>query len=132
MGFLLLLLTSLLQAPLDAARPSPPAAVATIATASGISVRITSPLGRSGMHGRIRIVAQIRSDDTAPVNQVRFLIDQHLFKTDTDGPPYVVEWEDENPFERREIAVEVTDALGRGATDHVVLEPFDIVEEARR
>ena len=126
MGFLVLLLTSLLQAPLDAVRPS-----ASASSSNGISVRITSPLGRSGMHGKIRIVAQIRSDESAPVNQVRFLIDQQLFKTDTDGPPYVVEWEDENPFERREIAVEVTDALGRGANDHVVLEPFDIVEESQ-
>ena len=38
---------------------------------------------------------------------------------------------DENPFERREIAVEVTDALGRDARDRIVLEPFDIVEESQ-
>jgi Ca-activated chloride channel homolog len=136
MPFLVFLLTSLLQAPPDSARhapaPGPATALATAAAAgNGLSVRITSPLGRSGMHGKIRIVAQIRSDDTAPVSQVRFLIDQQPYKADTDGPPYVVEWEDENPFERREIAVEVSDALGRGATDHVVLEPFDIVEESQ-
>jgi Ca-activated chloride channel homolog len=136
MPFLVFLLTSLLQAPPDSARhaaaPGPATAPATAAAAgNGLSVRITSPLGRSGMHGKIRIVAQIRSDDTAPVSQVRFLIDQQPYKADTDGPPYVVEWEDENPFERREIAVEVSDALGRGATDHVVLEPFDIVEESQ-
>ncbi len=130
MTFLVLLLTSVLQTSIEAARAPVPAS-ATTTSASGISVRITSPLGRSGAHGKIRIVAQVRSDDAAPVQPVRFLIDQQLFKTDSDGPPYVVEWEDENPFERREITVEVTDGHGRAATDRVVLEPFDIVEESQ-
>ena len=44
-------------------------------------------------------------------------------------PPYAVEWTDENPFERREIAVAVADALGREVRDSVVLEPFEIIEE---
>jgi Ca-activated chloride channel homolog len=111
--------------------PMPEPALAQGPSNNGVSVRITSPLGRSGMHGKVRIVAQIRSDQSAPVGDVRFFIDSQLFKTDTDGPPYVVEWEDENPFERREIAVEVSDALGRDARDRVVLEPFDIVEESQ-
>lgn len=127
MPCLVLLLASLLQAPNEPARGPAPAASA----GTGISVRITSPLGRAGTHGKIRIVAQVRSDDAAPVNPVRFLIDQQLFKTDSDGPPYVAEWEDENPFERREISVEVSDGNGRAATDRVVLEPFDVVEESQ-
>ena len=99
--------------------------------ATGTSVRITSPLGRSGVPGSIRIVAQIRAAAGAELGPVRFLIDGQLFRTDTDGAPYAVEWVDENPFERREITVAVADALGNEATDRVVLEPFDIVEETQ-
>ena len=76
-------------------------------------MRITSPLGRTGMPGRIRIVAQVAADDGRALGPVTFFVDQQLFRTDSDGPPYAVEWADENPFERREIAAEVTDALGR-------------------
>ena len=93
------------------------------------SVRITSPLGRSGVPGSIRIVAQIHAETGAPLGPVKFFIDGQLFRTDEDGAPYVVEWTDENPFERREIAVAVTDTFGREVRDSVVLEPFEITEE---
>ena len=93
------------------------------------SVRITSPLGRSGVPGSIRIVAQIHTESGTALGPVKFFIDGQLFRTDEDGAPYVVEWTDENPFERREIAVAVTDALGREVRDSVVLEPFEITEE---
>ena len=134
MAFHAFLMIALMQAPADGARAvasTPANSTATAPAPNGIAVRITSPLGRSGMHGRIRIVAQIRSNDSAPITQVRFLIDQQPYKTDNDGPPYVVEWNDENPFERREIGVEVSDSLGRSASDRVVLEPFDIIEESQ-
>src|SRR5688572_29596700 len=98
---------------------------------SPLSVRITSPLGRSGVPGSIRIVAQVRSEDGGEVGPVKFFVDGQLLQTDTDGAPYVVEWTDENPFERREIAVAVSDALGGEVRDSIVLEPFDIVEEAQ-
>ena len=55
------------------------------------SVRITSPLGRTGTPGTIRIVAQIRTEDDAPAGPVRFAIDGRLLATDNDGPPYVAE-----------------------------------------
>jgi VWFA-related protein len=58
-------------------------------------------------------------------------VDGTLLQTDVDGAPYAVEWTDENPFERREIAVAVSDALGREVRDTIVLEPFDIVEETQ-
>ena len=96
---------------------------------SPLSVRITSPLGRSGVPGSIRIVAQVRAEDGSEVGPVKFFVDGQLLQTDTDGAPYAVEWVDENPFERREIAVSVSDALGREVRDSVVLEPFEIVEE---
>jgi VWFA-related protein len=99
--------------------------------AAGPSVRITSPLGRSGTPGSIRIVAQIQPGQDGDLGPVRFFIDGQLFRTDTDGAPYVAEWIDENPFERREIAVAVSDALGHEVRDRVVLEPFDVVEESQ-
>ena len=95
------------------------------------SVRITSPLGRSGASGSIRIVAQIQPQPDVALGPVQFFVDGKLLQTDGDGAPYAVEWTDENPFERREIAVAVSDALGREVRDTIVLEPFDIVEEAQ-
>ena len=103
----------------------------TASAGRGVSVRITSPLGRTGTFGAIRIVAQIRTEDGTLPGPVRFAVDGRLLTTDTDGPPYVAEWVDENPFERREITVDVTDSLGREARDRVVLEPFDVIEEAQ-
>jgi VWFA-related protein len=94
-------------------------------------VRITSPLGRSGTPGSIRIVAQIQPGPGGDLGPVQFFIDGQLLRTDTDGAPYVAEWVDENPFERREIAVAVSDAAGHEVRDRVVLEPFDVIEEAQ-
>jgi len=106
------------------------APAANAAIAAGPSVRITSPLGRSATSGSIRIVAQIHPQPDVPLGPVQFFVDGKLLQTDADGAPYAVEWADENPFERREIAVVVSDALGHEVRDTVVLEPFDIVEEA--
>src|SRR5262249_51916327 len=75
--------------------------------ADALSVRLTSPLGRTGTPGAVRIVARIHTPSGAVPRSVRFLIDGSLYRTKDDGPPYVVEWVDENPFERREITVEV-------------------------
>ena len=102
-----------------------------IPVSTGPSLRITSPLGRSGTPGSIRIVAQIEPQGGVELGPVQFFIDGQLFGTDTDGAPYAVEWTDENPFEPREIAVAVTDALGREVRDRVVLEPFEIVDESQ-
>src|SRR3954470_11999872 len=94
----------------------------------GLSVRITSPLGRTGLPGTVRIVAQVRTPGTAPAEQVRFFVDQKLLASVSGAPPYATEWVDENPFERREITVEVADGLGHEARDAIVLEPFEIAE----
>jgi Ca-activated chloride channel homolog len=93
-----------------------------------LQVRITSPLGRTGGVGSVRIVAQIQCPPGAVLGPVRFLVDGTLYKTDDDGPPYAVEWTDENPFERRELTVEVEDNLGHKGKDTVVLEAFEITE----
>lgn len=84
---------------------------------------ITSPLGRTGSGGTVRIVARV-SPASAPLGPVRFFVDGELYKEDSDGAPYAVEWTDENPLERRELAVEATEAGGRVVRDTVVLQPF--------
>ncbi len=109
---------------------SPIVSAATPSSPTALAVRITSPLGRTGTADTVRIVAQIQWGQNADLGPVRFYIDGKLFQTDSDGAPYVAEWVDENPFERREIAVAVSDSLGHEVRDSVVLEPFDIVEES--
>jgi Ca-activated chloride channel family protein len=96
-----------------------------------LSVRITSPLGRTGVAGTIRIVAQITGvPDTGVPPHVKFFVDGAPHAEDTDGSPYVAEWIDENPFERREISAEVTVSTGAVVRTAVVLEPYEIIEEA--
>lgn len=109
---------------------SPIVSAATTSSSTALAVRITSPLGRTGTADTVRIVAQIQCGQSTDLGPVRFYIDGKLFQTDSDGAPYVAEWVDENPFERREIAVTVSDSLGHEVRDTVVLEPFDIVEES--
>jgi Ca-activated chloride channel homolog len=94
-----------------------------------LTVRITSPLGRTGLTGPVRIVAQVRASSAAPL-QVRFFVDNELLHT-VEQAPWAVEWNDDNPFDRREIAVEVVDATGNTASDAVVLEPLEVNETAQ-
>jgi VWFA-related protein len=98
-----------------------------------LSIRITSPLGRTGLQGAIRIVAQVQHAANAapPAGGVRFFVDKQLLGVVSSGPPYAVEWVDSNPFERTEIVAEALDAGGTAAaSDKVVLEPFEINEAA--
>jgi Ca-activated chloride channel family protein len=95
-----------------------------------LTVHITSPLGRSGLPGKVRIVARIAAPaEAAPAPAVRFFVNDKLIGTDTDGPPFSTEWEDENPFEACRLAVEVDDAIGGVARDEVELSPIEIVEQ---
>jgi Ca-activated chloride channel homolog len=94
----------------------------------GLSVKITSPLGRTGLVERIRIVAQVQNSQESALRPVRFFVDATLLGEDTDGPPYAVEWNDANPFEEREISVEVSDTTGQVARDRVVLQPLQVSE----
>jgi VWFA-related protein len=95
-----------------------------------LSVRITSPLGRTGFSGTVRIVAQVRHAPTSAPGQMRFYVDDQFLGAIDHGPPYAMEWVDDNPFERRKIAVEVVDSAGNEARDNVVLEPFEVSEAA--
>ena len=90
--------------------------------------RITSPLGRTGLSGTIRIVARIdTAEDKAP-QRVDFLVDQVPLASDTDGPPYEALWVDENPFERRELSARAVFESGSELTDTVVLDPMSVTE----
>src|SRR5262245_2442305 len=109
--------------------PSAPA-VAPSAQKPMPSLRITSPLGRTGAPATVRIVAQVQwpTVEVRPLT-VRFLVDGMLVGTVESGPLYAVTWMDENPFESREIVVEAEDALGGIVRDTVELPPYEIATE---
>jgi VWFA-related protein len=88
------------------------------------SFRITSPLGRSGLTGRIRVLARLDGVPAKPAARVAFYVDGVLLAEDTDGPPYEALWDDDNPFERREISAQATLNSGAVLTAAVVLEPM--------
>ena len=105
-------------------------AVRSQSSSSSVSVRITSPLGRMGEPGTVRIVGQVRASSGRSVSAVRFSVDGALIGTVTGGPPFAVEWTDDNPFQRREIVVEAEDSEGDVGRDRIVLEPYVITELA--
>jgi Ca-activated chloride channel homolog len=94
------------------------------------SIQLTSPLGRSNLPGKVRIVARVTAQESETPPHVRFFVGDELLATDTDGPPYATEWVDDNPFELRRIRVEMDDGAGGVLADHVDLKPFEVVEAA--
>src|SRR5688572_2134313 len=82
-----------------------------VPAAPPLTVRITSPLGRTGVAGTVRIVAQVVTASQGPAPVVRFLVDGKLLQTLT-APPYAIDWADEDPLVEREIVVEASDAQG--------------------
>jgi len=98
--------------------------------APSLTVEITSPLGRTGMTGPVRIVARITHEPAATISPVQFFVDDELIGEDADGPPYAVQWSEANPFERRRIAVQVSDSTGAVATDEVELAALELEEHA--
>ena len=88
-------------------------------------------MGRTGILGPVRIVAQVGHAADTPLQSVKFFVNRTLVGEDGEGPVYAVEWSDDNPFEATEITVEATDASGRTARDAVRLEPFEIVDETQ-
>ena len=80
--------------------------------------------------GTVRIVGQVRPAPGRTVAAVRFSVDGAYVGTVTDGPPYAVEWTDDNPFQRREIVVEAEDDVGSVGRDRIVLEPFVVTDLA--
>src|SRR5688572_28784873 len=98
--------------------------------ASALAVRITSPLGRTGIPGKVRVVAQVHAAPGAVIHPVQFFVDGTLLGVDRDGPPYAADWEDANPFEPRRLSVEVSDENGNVARDTVALKPLEVAEKA--
>jgi VWFA-related protein len=94
------------------------------------TITITSPLGRSGLPGKIRIVARVDAPPKVQPVSVTFSIDGMPLGTDTDGAPYEALWVDENPFEAREITAEAMFADGNSIRDVVTLKPLEITEAA--
>jgi Ca-activated chloride channel family protein len=92
------------------------------------TLRITSPVGRTGLTGTIRIVVRLDGDQPAEAPKVEFFIDKLHLADDTDGPPYEALWNDDNPFEPREISVRAALPTGEVITDTVVLQPLSVTE----
>jgi Ca-activated chloride channel homolog len=90
------------------------------------SVRITSPLGRTGLVTKVRIVAQVHVQTGSSISAVSFFVDGMLVGMVENGPPYSVEWVDDNPFERRELVVQAADASGQVFKDTIVLPPYEV------
>ena len=93
------------------------------------TIEITSPLGRTGLPGKVRIVARINTPKADGVIAVRFFVDNVLIGTDSDGPPYAVEWDDKNPYERTKLRAEFDDPVAGVVRHEIELPSFDIVEE---
>jgi len=96
-----------------------------------LELRITSPLGRTGLPGTIRVVARL--DGVAPdgVPLVRFFVDDVLLATDENGAPFDALWSDENPYEQREIRVRAEWPSGLVLADAIVLDPLEVTEAAQ-
>lgn len=104
-------------------------AVLTGAAQATASIEITSPLGRTGLPGKVRIVARVATAKADVVPEVRFFVDDVLIGTDTDGAPYAVEWDDKNPYERARLRAELNDPTVGIVRNEVELPSFDVVEE---
>ena len=101
------------------------------ATPTSSALHITSPLGRTGLVMRVRIVAQITVAPGAVLSPVEFFVDGTRVGTVQNGPPYAVEWVDVNPFEKRDIAVQATDSTGALMRDSVTLPPYEVIEKTQ-
>jgi VWFA-related protein len=92
-------------------------------------VRITSPQGRLGGYGAIRIVARATAAPGTRVAKVTFFVGDEPVGEDTDGPVYAVEWTDDNPFEVVTIRAQATDDAGGVVEDRVTLPAMDVTDE---
>src|SRR5918994_1028099 len=109
--------------------PEPPALEALAPAAADWSVDITSPLGRTGVVTKVRIVAQILGARGDQPIRASFYVDGKLLG-EAASSPYAIEWVDDNPFEAREIVVQGQDAAGRVASDKVVLPAYQVTDKS--
>src|SRR5687768_13699708 len=97
-------------------------------TPAGLSVRLTSTLGRTSDSATVRIVAQRERPRPGIAVNVKFLVDGTAVST-ASAPPYAVTWVDENPFEPREITAEAVDEAGNVVRDTVKLPAFELADQ---
>jgi len=97
---------------------------------SPLVVRITSPLGRTGATGAVRIVAQVTPDGKDEVLAVRFYVDGVQLGEVHKGPPWGIDWTDDSPLDKREIRVDAVDSAGHVGSDSVTLPALEIVDHA--
>jgi Ca-activated chloride channel family protein len=97
---------------------------------SPLVVRITSPLGRTGATGAVRIVAQVAPDGKDEVLAVRFYVDGVQLGEVHKGPPWGIDWTDDSPLDKREIRVDAVDSAGHVGSDSVTLPALEIVDHA--
>ena len=93
-----------------------------------LSVQITSPLGRTGIPGTIRIVARVRNASEDAPTRVRFYVDDALIAELSEGPPYAVPWVDANPFEASRIRVEAFAGEEEAVSDAITLDPLELID----
>lgn len=93
------------------------------------SLRITSPQGRTGTVTRIRIVAQIETPPGVLLSPVEFFVDGEKAGTVENGPPWSVDWTDDNPLLKRDIVVQATDSTGAVLRDEVTLPAWEVTDE---
>ena len=90
-----------------------------------LAIRITSPLGPHRPPARSHRRAGRARRPTRASRRVQLLRQRRAVGEDADGPPYAVEWTDENPFAPREITAEVDRrARATSARDVVLLKPL--------
>ena len=106
------------------------AQVPTLQAPSPLVVRITSPLGRTGATGAVRIVAQVTPDGKDEVLAVRFYVDGVQLGEVHKGPPWGIDWTDDSPLDKREIRVDAVDSAGHVGSDSVTLPALEIVDHA--
>ena len=99
------------------------------ADSTASALHITSPLGRTGAVLRVRIVAQITVAPGVTLSPVEFFVDGNRVGTVPNGPPYAVEWLDDNPFTKRAITVQAALSTGEVLRDAVDLPPYEVVEK---
>jgi VWFA-related protein len=93
-------------------------------------IRITSPLGRTGLPGTIRVVARLDGVAPSVPVKVHFYVDKLLLASDVDGPPFEALWSDENPFEKRELMAQAEFGDGLTLMDTVELKPLEVTDSA--
>lgn len=91
------------------------------------AIHITSPLGRTGLPGTIRVVARLDPYEGPAPTHVDFYAGDTLLASDTQGPPYDALWVDDNPFEQRQLKVQAFFPSGT-VSDTVVLKPLEVTE----